>query len=383
MTKAIRAFITVCALCAFAVSAGSASAATTIGAEPDPDITGPFQAQCYWSAGAPTFGQTITVPAGDDVLDRFSFYLVENHNPSSGAPLGPQTVTYKAYVYQWDEASNRAVGPRLWESTAPQVVNTSTSIQEIVAETGGLELESGVQYIVFFSMSETLESNGTDAGGCFMRPATWDPYPGGSWEFAINGADTSLWTDQEWPTSDSGDVAFSASFSSPAPPDADADGVPDASDNCPTVANGDQSDNDGDGVGNACDATPDPEPETIYDFDGFFAPVNNKDSQGRYILNSVNAGRAIPVKFSLGGDYGLDVFEAGFPRSQVIECNSQAEVDGIEETVTAGQSSLSYAAGSDTYTYVWKTEKSWENSCRQLVVKFDDGTTARANFKFR
>ena len=111
--------------------------------------------------------------------------------------------------------------------------------------------------------------------------------------------------------------------------------------------------------------------------------MNNKDAQGQYVLNAVNAGRAIPVKFSLGGDYGLDVFEAGFPKSQVIECNSQAEVDGIEETVTAGASSLSYAAGSDTYTYVWKTEKAWENTCRQLVVKFDDGTTARANFKFR
>jgi hypothetical protein len=166
-------------------------------------------------------------------------------------------------------------------------------------------------------------------------------------------------------------------------PDTDGDGVADSTDNCPVVGNADQADNDADGIGNACDATPDPETETVYEFDGFFAPVNNKDAQGNYVLNSVNAGRAIPVKFSLGGDYGLDVFEAGFPKSQVIECDSQAEVDGIEETVTAGASSLSYAADTDTYTYVWKTSGGWEDSCRQLVVKFDDGTTARANFKFR
>lgn len=37
-------------------------------------------------------------------------------------------------------------------------------------------------------------------------------------------------------------------------PDGDGDGVPDAGDNCPLVANSDQADADGDGVGNACDS---------------------------------------------------------------------------------------------------------------------------------
>ena len=39
-------------------------------------------------------------------------------------------------------------------------------------------------------------------------------------------------------------------------PDQDGDGVPDAQDNCPTVANPEQQDSDGDGIGDACDPDP-------------------------------------------------------------------------------------------------------------------------------
>ncbi|WP_083918229.1 PKD domain-containing protein [Methylosarcina fibrata] len=39
-------------------------------------------------------------------------------------------------------------------------------------------------------------------------------------------------------------------------PDSDGDGVPDSSDNCPSVANADQADSNGDGVGDACNTVP-------------------------------------------------------------------------------------------------------------------------------
>lgn len=121
----------------------------------------------------------------------------------------------------------------------------------------------------------------------------------------------------------------------------------------------------------------DREPFT-YDFDGFHQPVENLP-----VMNEVKAGRAIPVKFSLGGDQGMNIFAAGFPRTEPFNCANPILVNGIEETVSAGSSSLSYNAATQMYTYVWKTDNAWELTCRQLVVKLADGSIHRANFKFK
>src|SRR6266508_1118040 len=115
-----------------------------------------------------------------------------------------------------------------------------------------------------------------------------------------------------------------------------------------------------------------------YNFSGFFQPVNNPPT-----VNVVNAGRAIPVKFSLSGDKGLNIFGPGYPASQQIACSDGAPVSEIEQTVTAGGSSLSYDAESDTYTYVWKTEEPWAGTCRQLIVRLNDGSERVAFFKFK
>jgi len=116
----------------------------------------------------------------------------------------------------------------------------------------------------------------------------------------------------------------------------------------------------------------------LYDFTGFFSPVGNPPT-----LNVVNAGRAIPVKFSLSGNKGLNIFAAGSPASGTIPCDASAPPNDVTETVTAGSSSLSYDASSDQYIYVWATNSSWAGTCRQLVVTLNDGSTHVANFKFK
>ena len=118
--------------------------------------------------------------------------------------------------------------------------------------------------------------------------------------------------------------------------------------------------------------------QVVYPWAGFFEPVNNLPT-----INTVTAGRAIPVKFSLGSDRGLNIFAAGYPKTQHVACDTGAPLDTIEETVTAGASSLSYSAGAGMYIYVWKTERNWDNQCRQLIVRLTDGTQHTASFQFR
>ncbi len=116
----------------------------------------------------------------------------------------------------------------------------------------------------------------------------------------------------------------------------------------------------------------------LYNFTGFFPPISNLP-----VVNVVNAGRAVPVKFSLNGNKGLNIFAPDSPASGPITCNSSDPATDLQDTVTAGGSSLSYDAATDQYVYVWKTSTAWAGTCRQLVVQLNDGSIHRANFRFK
>jgi hypothetical protein len=113
----------------------------------------------------------------------------------------------------------------------------------------------------------------------------------------------------------------------------------------------------------------------VWPWTGFLAPVNNLPT-----INSVKAGSAVPVKFSLGADRGLSF--ATF-KSQAVVCQSGALLDTIETTVTAGSSSLTYDATTGQYTYVWKTDKAYAGQCRLFTIGFTNGDVRTAEFKFK
>jgi uncharacterized protein len=116
----------------------------------------------------------------------------------------------------------------------------------------------------------------------------------------------------------------------------------------------------------------------IYNFTGFFAPVDNLP-----VFNIVSAGSGVPVRFSLSGDQGLNILAAGYPKSEPIACSATAAADSLEETVATSANALKYDAATDLYSYFWKTNKSWAGTCRQLVIQLNDGTFHRANFRFK
>lgn len=111
-----------------------------------------------------------------------------------------------------------------------------------------------------------------------------------------------------------------------------------------------------------------------FDFDGFFSPVSMDAG------NIAKPGQAIPVKFSLGGDQGLDVVTSA---RFVIEGTDSTPEGELIPTTTAGGSGLSYDASSDTYTYVWKTSKSWSLKTGSFVLELSDGTTHSFDVTFK
>ncbi|HUE88664.1 MAG TPA: PxKF domain-containing protein [Vicinamibacterales bacterium] len=114
-----------------------------------------------------------------------------------------------------------------------------------------------------------------------------------------------------------------------------------------------------------------------YPYSGFLAPIDNAG------INVARAGSAVPVKFSLSGDRGLAILADGSPIAAPVSCSGAALSDPIELAVTAGQSSLHYDPTEDQYVYVWKTDKAWAGTCRQLDGSLADHTVHSAIFQFR
>ncbi len=119
-----------------------------------------------------------------------------------------------------------------------------------------------------------------------------------------------------------------------------------------------------------------------FNFGGFQSPLNALPTR-----NTVKAGRAVPVKFKLGGDFGTRIFanstevNAGAPTSATAACGTSA-TDVVEETSTAGSSSLSYDASTGEYNFVWKTDAAWAGKCRTFSLNLKDGSTNVVTFQF-
>jgi hypothetical protein len=107
----------------------------------------------------------------------------------------------------------------------------------------------------------------------------------------------------------------------------------------------------------------------VYAFAGFAAPVVNG------ALNDLRAGAGVPLKFSLGADYGLDVVTDA--TQQQIDCASRAPLGAASPAVGI----LSYNASLDRYLYDWSSQKAWAGTCRAVTLSLRDGTQHEADFR--
>jgi hypothetical protein len=117
-----------------------------------------------------------------------------------------------------------------------------------------------------------------------------------------------------------------------------------------------------------------------YTFSGLFPPVQNSP-----ILNGAKAGSAIPMKFSLSGNQGLNILAEGYPTSQQVTCANVGTLLDMPllEPVSPSASTLSYDAASGQYSYIWKTDKLWAGTCRQFVLRLRDGSFHIPYFQFK
>jgi hypothetical protein len=115
---------------------------------------------------------------------------------------------------------------------------------------------------------------------------------------------------------------------------------------------------------------------TVYVFTGFFSPVANVP-----VVNTVKAGSAVPVKFSLGYNAGLGIFASGYPRVTTIPCSASATLSPVKQTVSTTANSLTYDSTANQYNYTWKTDSTWAGTCRRLIVRFTNSADHIADFK--
>jgi hypothetical protein len=117
-----------------------------------------------------------------------------------------------------------------------------------------------------------------------------------------------------------------------------------------------------------------PPPPPHYSFTGFYSPVANAPK-----VNTIKAGAAEALSFSLNGNHGTAILAHGFPESATVSCAHPTQITG---KVSATSGSLSYSTKTKRYTYTWKTTKTYAGTCRGIDVRLNDNTDHYALFHF-
>lgn len=136
----------------------------------------------------------------------------------------------------------------------------------------------------------------------------------------------------------------------------------------------------------ACATT---EGQQAYVFTGFYAPVD--------LVNKAKAGQGVPLKWNLYEGSAAAENEVIDPvigadsyalRSRPVDCDVFSGLGDTVPSDDAGKSELRYdyidgledAAGQNVF--VWKTNKQWAGTCREVLVSYDGSDPLSAIFSF-
>lgn len=142
----------------------------------------------YWGTGQyaePTFGQVVTVPSVNTVLQSFTFYV-----DSFGSPAQ----NFEAYVQAWDGVDYRPTGPVLFSASGQ-----AGAADAFVAETftPNVQLTANTQVVLYFStlgLANAIPAYGYGWGYDAGVSGTEDTYPGGQIVLSAFGTGNSATT---------------------------------------------------------------------------------------------------------------------------------------------------------------------------------------------
>jgi hypothetical protein len=114
---------------------------------------------------------------------------------------------------------------------------------------------------------------------------------------------------------------------------------------------------------------------------GFKPPVDNPP-----VLNVVNAGSTVPVKWTLkdaAGNFYRSLGSVTSVSSKAIKCPS-ASTDPDPDVVASGLAGLKYDLTNEQFVYNWPTQKSWKGTCRRLIIGLvGNGVLPYADFQLK